>query len=731
MKRILKVALPVPIDRPFDYLIPEDEQTPEPGTRVRVPFGSSTKIGVILGLEQESKVPPSRLRAAIEILDRTPLLNAQTLKLIDWASRYYHHPIGECIQATLAPALRRGQSTTRPVETRLFPTSPARAEMITRAPLQSELLSMLHATPAGMTREALRNNRPTLTVAARSLVKKGLAEWRQTEALESVAMGARPFQSGPPLHPEQIHAVQQVEQGLGRFGVFLLEGVTGSGKTEVYLQLALSILERGQQVMLLLPEINLTPQLRSRVSDRLGRDPALFHSAMSDSERQSAWLAFQRGEAPILLGTRSAAFIPDQRLGLIILDEEHDSSFKQQEGFRFSARDVAVMRAQQQNLPIVLGSATPSLESLHNVMAGRYTRLTLSTRAGKAKPPVIQVLDTRAQKLDEGLSSQLVGLIRATLERGEQTLLFVNRRGFSPRLICHVCGWVAPCRYCESHLVLHEKEEKLCCHHCGFTQRKFVACPECGGQDLKPLGLGTERVESALRRLFPQKRIARIDRDTMQKKDALTQIFRAVREGRIDIMIGTQMLAKGHDFPAVTLVGIIDLDAGLYSTDFRASEKTAQLIVQVAGRAGRASRPGHVLLQTRHPDHPLVLELRSGSYKRWAEQLLSERQALELPPYSHQAMIRAESSRADHAEQLLLALKQVVEDHGRKGTIALGPAPAPLQKKGNRFRFQLLLQSAKRGALHVTLAALMTHLELAKPSRTTKWSVDVDPSDLS
>jgi primosomal protein N' (replication factor Y) len=482
--------------------------------------------------------------------------------------------------------------------------------------------------------------------------------------------------------------------------------------------------------MVLLPEISLTPQLEARFRARFSAPVAVFHSALADGERRRAWLAMQRGEAAILLGTRSAVFTPMKSPGLIVLDEEHDTSFKQQDGFRFSARDVAVMRARLLNIPVMLGSATPSLESLYNVRQGRYGLLRLPERAGGAVKPRFRVLDIRGQRLVEGISSQLAADIGEALARGEQALLFVNRRGFAPTLICHGCGWVAQCRRCDANLVIHVGEQRLRCHHCGFEQALPKTCTGCGEGELYPLGLGTERVEAALAEFFPEARVARIDRDSTRRKGRLQSLLDDIRAGRIDILIGTQMLAKGHHFPGVTLVGIIDVDAGLYSTDFRAEERTAQLIVQVAGRAGREERPGAVILQTRHPDHPLLQILVREGYSAFALAAAAEREAAVLPPYSYQALWRAEATRAEAPARFLGQLAGLVRQHPGPSLQVLGPAPAPLARRAGRHRWQLLLQSAKRAELHGAVARLLAAAPNLDDARRVRWSIDIDPVDL-
>ena len=736
MTSVLKIAVPVPMRRVFDYLPPAgiDPGRLIPGIRVEVPFGRSRKTGILLDIVDTSDIAPERLREASRLIDATPLLSEADLRLMHWASHYYHYPIGEAMSAALAAVLRKGESAEPETRRRLYAApmpNPDAVAGLKRAPRQQELFTRLQQSADGLDSEALSGLVSDVSGPTRALIAKGLAEWRELPPGPPASPPAS--QSSSPLYTlngGQTTAVAAVTAALGSYQGFLLEGVTGSGKTEVYLRLAQEVLARGLQVMIMLPEINLTPQLEARFRSRFDAPIATFHSALADGVRRRAWLSMQRGESAILLGTRSAVFTPIQSLGLIILDEEHDSSFKQQEGFRFSARDVAVMRARFAEIPILLGSATPSLESLHNVQLGRYHRLDLPHRAGNAAPPRFQILDVRAQRLNEGISAQLAGQIRDTLSRGEQVLLFVNRRGYAPTLICHDCGWVAPCRHCDTRLVIHAHDRRLRCHHCGLEQPIPAACPDCGKTALQPLGLGTERVEAVLKELFPKARVARIDRDSTRRKGSLEQAFAKIHAGQTDILIGTQMLAKGHHFPGVTLVGILDVDAGLYSNDFRAGERTAQLIIQVAGRAGREEKPGTVLLQTRHPAHPLLLALVRSGYPDFARACLQERQEACLPPFSHQALWRADALDSRAARQFLDTVADQAGRLGQQAVEILGPVPAPLARRGNRFRWQLLLQSEKRGSLHALLDRLIPEIEETEPARKVRWSVDVDPVDL-
>ncbi len=528
----------------------------------------------------------------------------------------------------------------------------------------------------------------------------------------------------------QQNAVDTVTKSFDEFGVFLLDGVTGSGKTEVYMQLIQTVLNRGQQVLVLVPEITLTPQLQQRFQQRFSTHIAISHSKLTDLQRKNAWLLMQSGACSLLLGTRSALFTPLPNIGLIILDEEHDSSFKQQEGFRFSARDVAVMRGKLVNVPVVLGSATPSLESLYNVSLQRYQHLPLPERAGNALPPLVQILDIRKQKLKEGLSDRLISEIQSTLAKKEQVLLFLNRRGFAPTLMCHGCGWVARCTHCDANLVIHRHKNLLRCHHCGTEHRLISCCPTCVSPELTSLGLGTERLESALSRIFADKTILRLDYDSTQKKGALEDFLAQIHAGDVDIILGTQMLAKGHHFPNVTLVAILDVDSGLFSTDFHSGEKLAQLIVQVSGRAGREQKQGKVILQTRQPTHPLLCELLRDGYAKFATLALAEREMAMLPPFSYQALLRAHAEKEELPTQFLQAVAELARSLNSQKVQILGAIPAPMARRAGQYRFQLLFQHENRAALHHLLRQIVPQIGALNPQQKVRWSLDVDPVDL-
>ena len=731
---ILRVAIDVPLYRLFDYEAPETiaAELLKPGLRLSVPFGKAQKTAYLVSLEQTSELSREQLKPVARVLDQEPLLSPADLRLLHWAARYYHHPLGEVYASAFPVGLRQGKPAVLEIPVRYALTTKGRdfePALLQRAPKQKQLLEAFQNSPNSFSEAELSASVENWRPALKQLTAKDLLK------IDEYAMpveAAMPLIKGNPIecNPEQAAAIAEVCAGLGRFGVFLLEGVTGSGKTEVYMQIIRQVLERGRQVLVLLPEITLTPQLENRFRQRFSVNIEVSHSKLTDAQRQTAWLSMQQGDSSILLGTRSALFTPLPRLGLIILDEEHDTSFKQQEGFRFSARDIAVMRAKLSNIPVLLGSATPSLESLYNAQTGRYRLLQLPNRAGNASAPSVRLLDIRNKALHEGISEPLLAEIRQALDKNEQVLVFLNRRGFAPRLICHGCGWVARCTYCDANLVIHFREQKLRCHHCAGEQPVVKTCPSCTGSTLTPLGLGTERVEKILPELFPDKTIIRLDRDTTQRKGSLENYLRLINEGRADIILGTQMLAKGHHFPNVTLVAILDTDSGLYSIDFHAAEKLAQMIVQVIGRAGRADKPGTVILQTRHPGHPLLTTLIREGYNGFAGQALDERKAAALPPFSHQALLRVQANDAFKPKAFLEEVKMLAGRMQAEGTMVLGPVAAPMAKRAGLYRYQLLLQDTDRQVLQRLLDRLLPEIDKIKKEKNLRWSLDVDPVDL-
>ncbi len=727
---ILQIAVPVPLYRIFDYWPPEhcDPQTLKPGVRVVAPFGKALKIGVVLGAAkaQTSQVDPKQLKPIQQILDDEPLLSAQDLQLLKWASHYYHHPLGEVIATAFPVALRQGKPATLKRDVYIGLTElglSITAEQLNRAPKQKALLEALRNAANPLALSSLSPDKSAL----KALLQKGLI---QEQTTPKTRLDLSTQASALTANPAQQLAIDAMISSLGRFSVSLLRGVTGSGKTEVYMQIISAALGRGLQVLVLLPEITLTPQLEQRFRQRFSIPIVCFHSKLNDTQRLNAWLNMQQGHAAIMLGTRSALYTPLQQPGLIILDEEHDSSFKQQEGFRFSARDVAIARAKMLNIPVLLGSATPSLESLFNVARQRYQLLELPNRAGSAIEPTFRILDIRNKPLQSGLSDTLIAAIHTTLAQGHQALLFLNRRGFAPVLICHGCGWVSRCWHCDANMVIHAGERRLRCHHCGNDQNLPKHCPACETGELQPLGMGTERIEQTLQALFPDKRLIRLDKDTTQRKGSLENYLEQINNGAADIILGTQMLAKGHHFPEVTLVAILDVDSGLFSVDFHAGEKLAQMIVQVAGRAGRAEKRGQVLLQTRQPQHPLLTTLIEKGYQAYAENALLERQQARLPPYSYQALFRVHANNAQTPQQFLKSLSELLLQFNIGKTQLLGPVPAPMARRAGQFRFQLLLQNTHRKELHQLLDQVLPQISKLKEAQKIRWSLDVDPVDL-
>ncbi|MCF6252046.1 MAG: primosomal protein N' [Methylococcaceae bacterium] len=728
---IVKVAIPVPLNRLFDYLTLEGIDQIPPGTRVLVPFGKTKKVGFVINNTNNSELKIERLKPIIAILDESPLISEKDFQLLQWASRYYHYPLGEVFSAAFPASLRKGKKAILAEEKHYKLSAKGEClnpDQLKRSPRQKHVFELFQSKNKSVSATTLnlwdKNWRP----AVKALLDKELISLESHAT--TVINFSTPRESPLPANAQQIYAINQISAELGHFSVSLLEGITGSGKTEVYMQVIQRVLDLGLQVIVLLPEITLTPQLQERFKQRFSVALSLSHSKLTESQRHSAWLEMQQGRSCILLGTRSALFTPLKNPGLIILDEEHDSSFKQQEGFRFSARDLAIVRGKLLNIPVLLGTATPSLESLYNVEKKRYQLLQLSERAGNAIKPKFLLFDIRNKKLQDGLSEPLIAQIKKTLAKKEQVLLFLNRRGFAPVLICHSCAWVARCHRCDTSLVIHYDEKKLRCHHCGYQQHLINQCPSCNSGELKPLGLGTERVEKSLLELFPEQNIIRLDRDSTQRKGSLEDHLDKINQGKVDIILGTQMLAKGHHFPNVTLVAILDVDSGLFSIDFHATEKLAQLIIQVAGRAGRAEKPGKVILQTRQPDHPLLTVLLKEGYNKFAKTALAERQLASLPPFSFQALLRVYATNPADPQKFLISVCNIVQTINNLGTLVLGPVTAPMAKRAGNHHFQLLLQNAKRKNLQSLLDQLIPQLYTIKEAKKIRWSLDVDPVDL-
>jgi len=726
---ILEVAVPAPLMGLFDYLAPAaGGPDPRPGMRVRVPFGRGTRIGLVVGLKATSAVPRNKLRQAGAILDALPLLSDDLQRLLAWAATYYQHPPGEVCAAALPKALREGHGTAEgePV----FSLSPAGraadAVALKRAPAQHRALALFQSAGGPLTADRLEQlgtgwRRAVAALKARDWV----VEARTAPVPEPVC--AAP-DAPPDLTVDQARAVAAIGAATG-YRCFLLDGVTGSGKTEVYLRCIQARLALGQQCLVLVPEIGLTPQLLDRFRRRFPLPMAVLHSGLAEGERLRAWTAARDGSARIVIGTRSAIFTPLLRPGLIVVDEEHDASYKQQDGFRYSARDLAVWRARELAVPLVLGSATPALESVENARSGRYERLELPARAGAAGQPSVHLIDVRTHQLREGLSQPLLAAIRRHLDADGQALIFLNRRGYAPTLVCIGCGTVVGCDRCDARMVLHQQRGRVTCHHCGSDRPAPAACPDCQAE-LRAVGQGTERLEQALTREFPGHALERIDRDTTRRRGEIERRLDRVRSGEARLLLGTQMLTKGHDFPGVTLVGIVDVDQGLFGTDFRSAERLAQTFIQVAGRAGRADRPGEVWLQTLFPDHPLLRVLLSRGYSAFATLALQERQQAGWPPWSALALVRAEATERATVFAFLEAAAALARAGAPAGLKVLGPASAPMERRAGRYRGQLLLQAPARRDLQRYLPGFRAGIAALPAQRRVRWSLDVDPAEL-
>ena len=724
----IRVALPVPIPQCFDYLPPETGVSPVQviGCRIRVPFGKRELVGIVVAEGQDATQRP--LRPALAWIDQTPLLTGELASSVHWLARYTHTPLGEVLALALPGKLRRGAALTETANPVWQLTAQGRANQHRlRAHSRPAQLAHCLESKAECQEDYLEIACPGWRLAARALLRKGYVQ----RTFESPKHCLLEMQSGPPLNPEQQGAVDAVTHSIG-FRAFLLNGVTGSGKTEVYLHLIAQCLARNQQALLLVPEIGLTPQTLSRLQRRFNTPVHVLHSQLSDNERARVWAAAWRGHARLIVGTRSAVFTPLPDAGIIIVDEEHDGSYKQQDGPRYHARDFALVRAKALNVPILLGSATPSLESLLNVQTTRYESLRLQRRAGDAQPPQVRLIDIRKRTIKDGLCTEVISGIGNALAQGEQVLVFKNRRGYAPALLCHDCGWTANCRRCstdnhQTSLTLSTRSQQLQCHHCGAVAVVPSACPNCNSLSLQPQGVGTERLEQSLVASFPDFPIIRIDRDSVTARNNVSQQLDRLGQSA-GIIVGTQLLAKGHDLPLLTRVIVVGIDEGLFSADFRATEKLAQLLVQVAGRAGRSQRPGEVWLQTHHPNHPLLNTLIQGGYDLYAAAELIQREAAEFPPWTHLALIRAEAKIATVVSAFLTAVQRMLPSNSP--VHSFGPMPAPMPRRAGFHRSQLMFIASNRSDLHYLLNIVVPAVYGLRLARRVRWSVDIDPIDL-
>ncbi|WP_448213709.1 primosomal protein N' [Colwellia sp. MEBiC06753] len=728
----IEVALPVPMRQLFTYSVPEPLNSPSlaVGERVSVSFAGRELIGTVVKVNTTATLAAEKIKPiTAKVTDKYPT-PASLMTFLTTLSQYYHHPLGDICQQALPVLLRQIQQPDLTFQSRWFLSDPdidlALSKVATNAKKQRDLLQFLNHSQGsswpelrtlGFTKSQLNALIDKGLIAEKEIIPTAFT-WQQQQLITENRLT---------LSAEQAIIVSAVNQSAQQFSCHLIDGITGSGKTEVYLQAMEQVLAANQQVLVIVPEIGLTPQTLMRFEQRFDVPIYLHHSGLNDKERLDTWRAAYLGHAAIIIGTRSAIFTPAPNLGLIIVDEEHDNSLKQQDSFRYHGRDCAILRARQLNIPIVLGSATPSLESLQNALSGKYHYHQLTKRAGNSIQAKLALVDVNQEQMVNGITASVKQAMSETLARQEQVLVFLNRRGFAPAINCKECHWVADCQRCNKPFTFHQKDQLLVCHHCGSQKRIIKQCQQCGSTRLSPVGQGTEQLEQHLAEWFSDKKVVRIDRDSTRRKGELTKLLQAINNKEYDILLGTQMLAKGHHFPDVTLVVILDVDGALFSFDFRAPEQMAQLLVQVAGRAGRASKPGKVLIQSQYPQHPLLQDLVNNGYQHFARQALGERQFAQLPPFSHQVLIRAEANYPSYPMKILSAVSQLAFDHCQ----FVGPLPAAMEKKAGKFRYHLIIQSHNRKALHSAMLAIVEHIQQHELVNKVRWSIDVDPSDFS
>ncbi len=764
MASIIRVFTPGPFWQPLDYLLPTHyTKPPKIGARVAINLRNQELVGIVAGVSFESHIPAHKLKWLNKIIDEEPLFDKKQLDFLQWIADYYHAPMGDVCHMAMPKLLREGKETLSFGKTRAIRLT-AHGKTVTektfkRSPKQAQLWQRLMNAPflpvhqiksLGINHQIIKKLLQLdvieyfmvdIPIALRALGKASCAGKTDTGLNQAQSSVLKDDEYRTHHQPEQEMSLEQSltltkwqEEALRRilsgqniFQVFLLNGITGSGKTEVYLQVIQALVKQGQQALVLVPEIGLTPQTVERFVRRFGCGVVALHSGLNDNERTEAWLAAKNGSANVIIGTRSSIFAPFKNLGIIIIDEEHDASFKQHDGIRYSARDAAVVLSNLLNIPIVLGSATPSFESWLNASKNRYIRIDLPERSAGAAIPSWHFIDLRNKNLQEGLSQELLDAMTKHLNNNKQVLLFLNRRGFAPSWLCPQCGWSPNCTHCDTALTYHTKPLKLACHHCGHTDKIPFNCKKCQGK-MQPLGLGTQRIEQALTEYFPHIPIIRIDRDSTARKNSFEQIVDQIHQGHPQILLGTQMVAKGHHFPQVTLVGVLNADGGLYSADFRAPEHVAQLILQVAGRAGRAEHHGEVYIQTYWPDHPMWQDLiQEKGYERFAETSLRQREMALLPPFRFAALLRAEAKQAQIAEQFLTTIALRAKAMASKNVALLGPIAALQAKRAGFYRSQLLLISSNRAELQLLLKKWIPEISADRQSHKIRWHIDVDP----
>lgn len=728
--RVVRVAVAVPLRHSFDYLVEPSLCLDEHwiGCRVLVSFARRKQVAIVLSVHETSDVPAEKLKTIENRLDEHPVLDTHALEMGRWLANYYLHPLGEVLATMLPAALRKGESAEPAAVAYLsknFETLEVLQKSLKSAKKQLALCAELASgdKPLSLIKQQFSN------AVVNELIKKDLIKRLAKKPLKNESWSKR-LVKGEALQAniEQSIAISAINQA-SSFAAFLLEGVTGSGKTEVYLQVIENVLNAGKQVLILVPEIGLTPQTVARFEKRFGLVVGVLHSGLNDAQRLQVWQQAKANELAIVIGTRSSIFVPLAFPGMIIVDEEHDESFKQQDNVKYHARDIAVYRAQQLNIPLVMGSATPSLESLQNALSKKYHHLQLTQRAANASMPAQLLLDIKGQALKSGLAPGLLEKISQQLAQGNQVLIFVHRRGYSPALLCHQCGHVETCLDCDNPFTLHKVSRNMQCHRCGEKQSIPRQCKQCGNTKLETFGLGTEQIEQGLQSMFADYSCIRIDSDSTRGKGKLSTLLGEINNNEHQLLIGTQILSKGHHFPNVTLAIILNVDGSLFSSDFRAPEKLGQLITQLSGRAGRANKPGEVWLQTHQAHHPLLQDLVQNGFADYSRTLLMERKQAKLPPFEHQVLLRAESVHSHLAQSFLDYAHSVLAQFEQLKLV--GPLPCAIEKKQTRFRFMLIAQSASRTYLNKALSSALEVIEAHPNSAKIRWAIDVAPLDFT
>ena len=694
------------------------------GARVLVPFRNKTVVGIVWETDIAPDMDAARILSVQTAFSDEPPLPESWRDLLSFTSRYYHYPTGQAVFAALPQSLKETRAVEMPQPPLFYALNeagraqtPPPARFNKKAALWDALLS------GGMTMAALKQVNAQAAKLIEDWAEQG---WIETTEAAKPVLRSSEFQ----LNADQQQASDEIQTTFGSFQPFLLYGITGSGKTEVYFDAMAKVLAQGWQVLFLLPEINLTPQLLKRVEDRFADVPtAVLHSQMAAGKRTQDYLRAMLGQAKLVIGTRLAVFTPMDDVGLIVVDEEHDGSFKQDNELRYHARDLAVWRAKQSGCPIILGSATPSLESWHKVQSGAYRLLQLTERAhASAQLPQVEILNVGRLKLDNGFSPQALQLLKQNFEEGGMSLVYLNRRGFAPALFCGDCGHTFGCPNCSAKMVLHQRARQLRCHHCDHREPIPFKCPDCGNQDLTAVGHGTQRVEETLRAFLPKAAVVRVDRDSTAHKNDWVDLYRRIADNEIDILVGTQMLAKGHDFAQLNLVIVLNADGSLYSADFRAPERLFAELMQVSGRAGRADKPGKVLIQTQLPEHPVFAAVKAQDYAVFAENELNERQMFAMPPFGFQTAVRADAPRVADAMEFLNAAKETLAPLLPESVSQFGAAPMLMVRLAERERAQIFLESTSRQDLHRAVSLWVQVLQQNRDGKI-RWSVDVDAQE--